>query len=440
MSRAKQTDPLIIYNLFPRLAGSIRDWKKHLDRIVDMGFTWVFINPIHYSGFSGSLYSIKDYYAYHLSVSPEGEDAETALRDFIGQAHSRGLRVMVDYVINHTAIDSILVDRHPDWYQRDKYGNIKNPCVMEGDKVTAVWGDLAEIDNLNSPDRDNLWQYWIQLAEHYIQLGFDGFRCDAAYQVPAELWEHIISDIKAKKTDAMFFAETLGCELDDTKRLIEAGFDVIFNSSKWWNFDVTETWCLKQNNATASFVPSISFPESHDTVRLAQEEHDDWNWIKTRYLFSSIFSEGVMAPIGFEYGFHKKLDVVQTNPSDWEEVCYDLSDYIRQCHDLKKKYPIFQEDAQITPCESSNENVTVLLKQSNHSNDQAIILINRDRHNYQEFHAPDIAALMNNVAGVEDVSPDHRMESVPDQFHYNLMPGQIKVLYGTQKPVTAAKG
>ena len=47
-----------IYNLFPLLVGSVQDWSGHLARIAGMQFEWVFLNPIHYPGFSGSLYAL----------------------------------------------------------------------------------------------------------------------------------------------------------------------------------------------------------------------------------------------------------------------------------------------------------------------------------------------------------------------------------------------
>ena len=52
-----------IYNLFPLLAGPVPAWSGHLDRIAGMGFDWIYVNPFHYPGFSGSLYAVKDFYA-----------------------------------------------------------------------------------------------------------------------------------------------------------------------------------------------------------------------------------------------------------------------------------------------------------------------------------------------------------------------------------------
>ncbi|MDY6840548.1 MAG: alpha-amylase, partial [Pseudomonadota bacterium] len=51
-----------IYNLFPLLAGTTADWQAELPRIAGMNFNWVYLNPFHYPGFSGSLYAVKDYY------------------------------------------------------------------------------------------------------------------------------------------------------------------------------------------------------------------------------------------------------------------------------------------------------------------------------------------------------------------------------------------
>jgi len=57
----RQPEKMIIYNLFPLLAGKFTEWDSHLLRASEMGFNWVFVNPVNYPGFSGSLYSVKDY-------------------------------------------------------------------------------------------------------------------------------------------------------------------------------------------------------------------------------------------------------------------------------------------------------------------------------------------------------------------------------------------
>ena len=47
-----------IYNLFPLLAGPVPAWADHLGRIAGMSFDWIYVNPFHSPGFSGSLYAL----------------------------------------------------------------------------------------------------------------------------------------------------------------------------------------------------------------------------------------------------------------------------------------------------------------------------------------------------------------------------------------------
>ncbi|HEY9766397.1 MAG TPA: alpha-amylase family glycosyl hydrolase, partial [Chroococcales cyanobacterium] len=181
-----------IYNLYPRLLGLIGNWVRHFDRIKGMGFNWIYLNPLHYPGFSGSLYSVKDYYSYNpmFFETTEGKKAEQELRRLLAEAHRRGLKVMMDLVINHTAIDSVLVEEHPEWYQKNEDGSIKNASCLDG-LETVVWGDLAQLDNNKKENKEDrgLWDYWLNLVRHCLSLGFDGFRCDAAYHIPSDLWK-----------------------------------------------------------------------------------------------------------------------------------------------------------------------------------------------------------------------------------------------------------
>src|SRR3546814_9357753 len=79
--------------LFPSLVGSTAEWKKHLPRIAGMAFDWIFLNPFHYPGFSGSLYAVKDYYALNpLFAGRSRKSADAILADFVEAAEKRGDR------------------------------------------------------------------------------------------------------------------------------------------------------------------------------------------------------------------------------------------------------------------------------------------------------------------------------------------------------------
>jgi starch synthase (maltosyl-transferring) len=337
-----------------------------------------------------------------------------------------GLKLMMDLVINHTAFDSPLVTEHPAWYKCGTDGKPLRPSAKEGNQQ-VVWGDLAEIDNTNSPDRDNLWHYWLRLVEHYASLGFSAFRCDAAYKVPIALWQFLFDRVKSSHPGALFFAESLGCPIQDTVRLARSGFDFIFNSSKWWDF--IEPWCLSQYRQTAPFVPSVSFAESHDTERLAEELHGDQAAVKLRYAFSALFSTGVMMPIGFEYGFRRRLNVVDTRPEDWETPQWDLGNFITAVNRLKASYRVFNEEGPIEAVNSGSPRVSVFVKSSVDKKEKAILLLNRDRQQPQSCFLGSVGPLLQGTTQVQDVSPEERLQHTPDFQRCQLKPSGVHVIY-----------
>ncbi len=417
-----------IYNLFPLLAGPMDRWRMHMVRARDMGFNWIFINPFHYPGFSGSLYAIKDYYAINpLLLNPQSAVAPLdQLKHMVDDARALGLRPMMDLVINHTAVDSPLIEEHPDWYVRDGQGKPVNPSVWEGDKCVAVWGDLAEIDNEGSPDRERLWQYWIDLALYHRDMGFEGFRCDAAYQVTDCLWQTLIAQVKGRYPETLFFAESLGCTIEQTIALARAGFDYTFNSSKYW--DYKEPWCLKQYHENAAWAPSVSFAESHDTERLCKELSGDLDQVRQRYLFAALFATGVLMPMGFEFGFQKKLHVVKTRPSDWEETDVDLTAFVRNVHGVKKSCSVFNEDGPIVVLDGGDPHVLCLKKSTFDGRESALILLSKDRRTPRSIRAAGLAVHFPEPAALEEVLPQSTGKALAEDIAFELPPSGFRVL------------
>ena len=392
-----------------------------------MGFNWVFVNPIQRPGESGSLYSIADYYDFNpVLVDPKSKKVpQEQAKEAIKTAKKLGLNAMVDLVINHCSVDSDLIKSHPEWFLWESEGHVAHPfCDEDGKKV--VWKDLAKFDHRDTRDKEGLFQYFLNIVKFLIELGFKGFRCDAAYQVPKRLWERLIKEIKKEHPDVVFFAETLGCPSDQTRRTASAGFDYIFNSSKWWDFN--SPWLMAQYALTREAVPSISFPESHDTVRLCEELHGNIEGLKQRYLFSALFSAGVMMPIGFEFGFCKKCHVVKTRPEDWEETDIDLTSFIAEVNKLKSNQAIFQEEAPTEILYAGNPNILLMWKASINDQEEALLILNKDIYNKQHFYAESLQELVQAGAPLRDLSPEYSMEYIPVPFSYDLRPGQGIVL------------
>lgn len=415
-----------IYNLFPLLAGTVDQWTPHLQRAADLGFDWIFVNPIQKLGASGSLYSIKDYFAINPAlVKPaNGRGPEDQVRAMIGAAEQLGLNMMVDLVINHCAYDAPLLKTHPEWFVRDN-GRIAHPsCDHEGQRV--VWRDLAQFDHHGSSDRAGLYRHCLKVLAYLCGLGFRGFRCDAAYQVPTDTWRRLIRDIRKDWPDVVFVAETLGCSPEATRQTADAGFDAIFNSSKWWDF--SSDWLMEQYRLTQNVAPSISFPESHDTPRLMEETHGNVEALKQRYLFAALFSGGVMMPMGYEFGFRRPMHVVETRPADWETTDIDLSGFIQHLNTVKAQYPVFQEDGPTEVMDSGNPAVLVMRKTSADGQEEALLVLNKDPWNRQHFHADDLYRYVQGTPPLVDVSPEWPMDYLPTPFEFELSPGMGRVM------------
>jgi starch synthase (maltosyl-transferring) len=391
----------LLYNLFPRLAGTLERWPEHASRARALGFTHLFLNPVTRPGFSGSLYAVREHDRVCPDFLPPGASADglVELGRCLARVRDLGLVPVMDLVINHVAIDSPLLKSHPDWFRRDERGEVVRPSAIDpadARKVT-VWGDLAEVDNQASPDREALWDYWREIVAQAVHLGFGAFRCDAAYKVPTELWRLLGTEARRLEPGAQFFAETLGCRLEEVRELAPAGFDYLFNSSKYWAFDAP--WALTQHAQFGALAPSISFPESHDTPRLMAETGGNLAVQRQRYLLAAVFSEGLLMPVGYEFGFRRSLDVVRTRPEDWEETGVDLGPFVRSVNRLKQEHPLLAREGHLRALGPFARPGLALEKVGDPGGERLLVLINKDWNAPQEIElsglsAPDRARLL----------------------------------------------
>ncbi len=431
-----------IYNLFPRLCGPIPRWHAHLPRIQRMGFDWVFVNPIHATGASRSIYSIKDSSAYDEQLVSDGTDGDAALQAFCQAADEHGIRVMLDLVINHTATDSVLVKQHPDWYRRNRDGNLVLAGCEQQDGTTVQWDDLAELDYDDARARDQLIEHWIDFIERFAGLGVRGFRCDAAYQVPTQVWSRIIASAQRPERPLTFCAETLGCSLEQVEALAPAGFDFLFNSSKWW--DGKEPWLLDQHEHLRHIAPSIAFPESHDTERLVRELADTSitggpqieEAYRQRYLLAATFSTGVLMPIGYEYGFAKRLHVVESTPADWEEPRFDLSEFIRSVNMMRAEHRVFNEEGPQRQLRLGHAKLTGLMRMTQDRAQCSILLFNRDPNEHNETTLTQAGVDLSNAT---ELTPQHVDKHPSRDPTIVLQPGAARVFVTSTEAATRGR-
>jgi starch synthase (maltosyl-transferring) len=425
-----------LYNLFPLLAGPIDRWGEHLPRIAGMGFDWIYLNPIAYPGFSGSLYAVKDPDELHPLIRGDAtEPAADLVRRFTDAAAEHGLQVMADLVINHTAKDALLVDEHPEWYRREEDGSIRSPRAVDADdpRNVTVWGDLGEIDYLNARHREEQIAYWTGVARRHIEMGFKGFRCDAAYQVPAAVWHPLIAACREPAPDCLFCAETLGCTPQQVIGLADAGFDYLFNSSKWWDFEAP--WLLQQYEQFRTIAPSIAFPESHDTERLAAEvEGEVERRYRLRYLFACVFSSGVMMTTGYEYGFAKRVNVVDSRAEDWTEEAaeppFDLTGFVAAANAMKAATPVLNMEGPqhlIAPAKSGLVGLLRLDEDTvEASRHRSIVLINPQADRAREIDA-DTLLVRAGVDALPEVTPEREPETLAAGGTVTVAPLECRV-------------
>ena len=127
------------------------------------------------------------------------------LDSFVEKAHSLGMKVILDWVANHTARDAKwLKTKSADWYEREADGTAKVPWV---------WTDTAKLNYNNH----NVWRGQIESMRFWIEKhNIDGFRCDMAMLVPIEFWQQVSSVLHAVKPDVFMLAEAEELNLFDT--------------------------------------------------------------------------------------------------------------------------------------------------------------------------------------------------------------------------------
>ena len=324
-----------IYNLFPSLVGSVGRWAAELPRIAALGFDWVYVNPFHETGYSGSLYAVKDYERLNpLFRGEDGGSDDDLLRGFVQAARAHGIGVMMDLVVNHTARDAGLTVERPNWYRRDAHGEIESPSASDpaDPSNVTVWTDLAEIDYAERPERAEIVAYFAAVVRRYARLGIRGFAATRRTRCPRTLGgadrrrARDRSGRAVRRRDAGRAVRGRAGTAPGRVRLPLQQREVV---------GFPRPVAARAVRALRRIAPSIAFPESHDTPRVAAElagasaariEAE----YKFRYLFAAFFSSGVMMPLGYEFGYERAVDVVMTRPEHREQPRFDLSEFVAE--------------------------------------------------------------------------------------------------------------
>jgi maltose alpha-D-glucosyltransferase/alpha-amylase len=174
--------------------GDLAGMTEKLDYIRDLGVDCIWLLPMYPSPGLDDGYDISDFCSVHSDVGTI-ED----FRIFVETAHSKGLRVVADLVMNHTS------DQHP-WFQeaRSDRGSARRDYYVWSDEpekyagVRIIFTD-SEVSNWTYDQQAGQY-FWHRFFNHqpdlnydnpevhremldvyrfWLNLGLDGFRCDA---------------------------------------------------------------------------------------------------------------------------------------------------------------------------------------------------------------------------------------------------------------------
>ena len=167
----KELKNQIIYQVFTRnftKEGTFKSLINKLDYIKDLGTDIVYLLPINpigeinRKGDLGSPYSISDY----ETINPELGSLED-FKELINATHTKGMKIMIDVVFNHTSYASKLFCEHHEWFYKTKTGKVSSKCE-----------DWSDVIDLNYENNEQLVDYLIGVLSYYKELGVDGFRFD----------------------------------------------------------------------------------------------------------------------------------------------------------------------------------------------------------------------------------------------------------------------
>jgi glycosidase len=194
--------------------GTLKTFAAHLPRLKDMGVETLWFMPLqpigirNRKGTLGSYYSISDY----ISLNPEYGDFDD-LRSLVDAAHDHKMRVIIDWVANHTSWDHVWTLTRPDFFSKDEHGNFRPP-----------YPDWEDVIHLNY-DNKELWLAMVDDMKFWIDnFDIDGYRCDMAHLVPLDFWKYART-VLDKEKKLFWLAETE-----------DVNYHEAFDASYTWEF------------------------------------------------------------------------------------------------------------------------------------------------------------------------------------------------------------
>lgn len=317
-----------VYQLFVRTYGATGTGKSNtghfssvtttdINNIKNMGFDTIWLTGIMQQetnasfgakGAAGSPYAIVD--NWNVSSDLGTMSDFTAL---VQRIHSAGLKVIIDFVGNHTAREYHSTNAGSNAFTTSNYvwvhsdgslGNDGSGQMAWGNDShvfpcgTNDWTDTAMLDyhgnNANPADASSTYAKENQLVAFWQNKGVDGFRADFAHGIPGDFWSYLIANSHTRNPNVYWIAEAYDndCYVNGgtwrtgshINALFAAGFDGVYDkgnydqvrnilTQSWWANGITAHRNSNVNAYGRGAQYMVEFTSNHDEVQPASNEY-----------------------------------------------------------------------------------------------------------------------------------------------------------------------
>ena len=337
--------------------GTFSAFEKHLPELKKLGVDIIWIMPINpigklnRKGTLGSYYAVADYKA----VNPEFGTVND-FKKLVNKTHKLGMKIIIDWVANHTAWDNVWVKDHPDFYTRDSKGKFVPPV--------ADWEDVIDLNYDNKELRSlmiDAMKYWVK------ECDIDGFRCDVAAMIPNDFWNEAVPELKKIK-HVFMLAEA-------NENYMHSFFDMTYN---WPLKDLMDAIAKGKKKAVDlyPFFEKEAQEYKRNDYRMNHITNHDLNsWDGSEYerlgegvkAFSVLYYTVPGMPLiysGQEIGMKKRLRFFDKDTIDWKQN--SMRDFYTKLNHLKRKNESLwngEGGADLKMIKTNNENVFVFTRE-----------------------------------------------------------------------------
>jgi alpha-amylase len=373
--------------------GTLNAFSTHLPRLKEMGVETLWFMPLqpigklHRKGTLGSYYSISDY----ISLNPEYGTLDD-FKKLVDEAHGFGMKVIIDWVANHTSWDHVWTQRHPDFFSKTEYGGFRSP-----------YPDWSDVIHLNYENK-KLWDAMVSDMGFWVSnFNIDGFRCDMAHLVPLDFWKYARTELDKEKK-LFWLAET------EEPRYHEA-----FDASYTWEFlHKIESYWKRETNIEGlfdvlqkyndRFPPNgirMFFTSNHDENSHSGSEYERLGHAAKAFAVLCATWNGIpLIYSGQELPNSQRLQFFEKDPIKWSGI-FGLHTFYKTLLELHSCHPALRAGdnsaATFRISTSENEQIFSFLRKNGEKEILVLLNLSANEDLYVEIRAEIVSGVYKNV-------------------------------------------